>query len=85
MAPGSTFTVFTSSGITGTFANIANGQRLITADGIGAFQVNYGPLSAFGANNIVLSHFTAVPEPSTYVMLGLGAVIIVWQVRRRRR
>lgn len=45
--------------------------------------MNYGPLSAFGANNIVLSHFTAVPEPSTYVMLGLGAAM--WQVRRRRR
>ncbi len=85
MAPDSTFTVFTSAGLTGTFANVVNGQKLLTLDGSGFFQVNYGPGSAFSPNHIVLSNFTVVPEPSTYAMLGIGAVIIVWQVRRRRR
>lgn len=75
-----TFTVLTSAGLTGAFANIGNGQRLITTDGLGSFLVTYGS----GTNSIVLSQFQAIPEPSTYVMLAIGAGIVLYTVRRRR-
>jgi T5SS/PEP-CTERM-associated repeat protein len=39
------------------FANVANGQRLTTSDGLGSFLVNYGPGSAFDPDQIVLSAF----------------------------
>ncbi len=87
VVPANTFTVLTASGaggLTGSFANISHGQRLLTLDGAGSFQVNFGTGSTFGANSIVLSNFVAVPEPSTYALLGLGALAIVWTVRRRR-
>jgi autotransporter-associated beta strand protein len=42
---------------TGSFANVANGQRLSTIDGSGSFIVNYGPASQFPPNAVVLSNF----------------------------
>lgn len=57
--PSSTFKIITSSNLTGRFANVANGGRLETSDGLGSFQVNYGPQSAFETNAVVLSAFTA--------------------------
>lgn len=75
-----TFTVLTSAGLTGAFANIGTGQRLITTDGLGSFLVTYGS----GTNSLVLSQFQAIPEPSTYAMLALGAGIVLYTVRRRR-
>ncbi len=39
------------------FANVANGQRLATTDGLGSFLVNYGAGSLFADNEIVLSNF----------------------------
>lgn len=54
-----TFTIVTTEGITGSFANVASGGRLIVADGTGSFEVNYG-------TNVVLSDFQpAVPLPVT--------------------
>ena len=41
-----TFTVLFSSGITGAFSNVGNGQRIGVADGSGSFLVNYGAGSA---------------------------------------
>jgi hypothetical protein len=41
------------------------------------FTVNYQP-------NLVSLNFTAVPEPSTYALLGLGVVFVAWFARRRR-
>ncbi|MEY2878193.1 MAG: hypothetical protein RLZZ15_573, partial [Verrucomicrobiota bacterium] len=77
---GNTFTFLTSSGLSGVFANApTNGARLGTTDGLGSFQVNYG------VNNVSLSNFVPVPEPSTWALLltGLGAVALV--ARRRTR
>jgi hypothetical protein len=67
-----------STALNGTFASLPNGSRLNTADGFGSFQVNY--LS----NALTISNFQAVPEPSTYVLLGSGA-FAVWIAQRRRR
>jgi T5SS/PEP-CTERM-associated repeat protein len=46
-----------TKGITGQFANVANGQRLTTSDGLGSFAVNYGPGSPFNPNHVILSAF----------------------------
>ncbi|MEM8680102.1 MAG: hypothetical protein AAGF97_12180, partial [Planctomycetota bacterium] len=50
-------TILTAASLQGGFANVADGERLQTTDGGGSFQVNYGLGSAFGANQLVLSHF----------------------------
>ena len=56
LTPSQTFVLLTSqTALTGTFNNVANGARLTTADGLASFQVNYGPGSSYGANNLVLS------------------------------
>jgi T5SS/PEP-CTERM-associated repeat protein len=66
-----TFTVLTAaSGVFGTFANVANGERLATSDGLGSFLVNYGPGSAFTANQIVLSAFQEAALPGDFNLDG---------------
>jgi T5SS/PEP-CTERM-associated repeat protein len=57
-SPGNTFTVMQAFGVSGAFSNVAPGQRLMTIDGLGSFIVNYGPLSVFRENEIVLSNFS---------------------------
>jgi hypothetical protein len=44
------FTIVTANTLNGSFANVAPGGRLTTSDGLGSFQVDYGP-------NVVLSNF----------------------------
>ena len=62
-SPGQTFVVLNAGvlipepGITGSFANAANGQRLAITGGGGSFIVNYGPDSPFGPDQVVLSDF----------------------------
>jgi T5SS/PEP-CTERM-associated repeat protein len=57
------FRIITSNlGIVGSFANVANGQRLTTSDGLGSFIVNYGPGSPFNPNHVVLSQFLVSPS-----------------------
>jgi hypothetical protein len=85
MPANSTFTVLTAAGgLTGAFANVAPGQRLIIADGTGSLQVNYGTGSLFAANSVVLSNFIPIPEPSTYALLGVGSALVLLSLRRRR-
>jgi T5SS/PEP-CTERM-associated repeat protein len=53
------FRIITANlGIVGSFANVANGQRLTTSDGLGSFVVNYGPGNP-EPNHVVLSAFLA--------------------------
>lgn len=69
-----------STALTGTFASLPNGSRLATTDGFGSFQVNYL------ANALTISNFQAIPEPSTYLLLGIGtfgALVVHWRRRRR--
>ena len=45
-APNNIFTALAAGNLSGVFSNVANGQRLTTADGLGSFVVRYGPGSA---------------------------------------
>jgi len=75
-----TFTILSGGNILGGFDNIASGLRLDTADGFGSFLVNYA------GNDLVLSEFassTAVPEPSSVILLSLACGTLV--IRRRTR
>ncbi len=57
-SPADTFAILTAGSLVGSFANVNNGARLnISSGGTGSFQVNYGPGSSFGANQVVLSDF----------------------------
>lgn len=57
-----TFTLLTANApISGAFDNVANGAGVAAANGVGSFQVHYGPGSAFGAANLVLSNYVPVP------------------------
>ena len=66
------------STLTGSFANVANGQRLWTSDGLGSFEVHYGAASIFSPSSLVIANFEAVPEPSTWLLLALG-LIPLWR------
>jgi len=32
----------------------------------------------------MVDNFTAVPEPSTWALIGLGSMMMIWNFRRRR-
>ena len=81
-APGSTYTIMNISsggtGINGYFSGLANSGDWLTANYAGTdynFQVAY-------LNNAIL---LSVPEPSTYVLLGLGLAAGALTLRRKRR
>ena len=54
-----TFTVLASFGITGTFSNAPDGQRLATTDGLGSFVVNYEPADEEDRHHITLIDFAS--------------------------
>ncbi len=66
------------------FANVANGQRVLTTNGLGSFRVNYGPASAFGplaANDIILDQYQPILLPGDYNNNGAvdAADYVVWR------
>ena len=79
-----TFELISGTAITGSFLNVANGGFLATADGLGSFRVNYGLGSGFAANEVILSDFVAVPEPSTWALLITGLGVAAYTRLRRR-
>jgi len=70
-----TFTIMDSVMLTGGFDNVANGESLLVEDGSGFFQVNYGAGSAYSQNSVVLSNFSAVPEPAQWFVVLLLAMM----------
>lgn len=85
--PGQIFTLLTSNGLlSGSFLNVANGERVETTDGLASFQVNYGPDSVYDPDELVLSDpiSNAVPEPITSLsFLAGGALLLACRLRRR--
>jgi hypothetical protein len=80
ITPTDTFTLIsTSTALNGMFASLPNGARFATLDGLGSFQVNYG------LNALTVSNFQPIPEPSTYILLTIGAAGVLLAERRRRR
>jgi T5SS/PEP-CTERM-associated repeat protein len=78
----SAFVILNSmEGLSGSFNNIAHGSRLLTADGLGSFLVNYGSQSTYGANSVVLSNFAQPLIPGDYDGDGdvNGADLAVWE------
>ena len=78
-----TFTLVMAPTLTGAFTNVANGTRLMSLDGNGSFVVNYGVGSMFSPNAVVLSDFTPIPEPSTWILMLCGGAAGAWRLRRR--
>ncbi len=80
-----TFELVSGAAFSGNFSNVANGGSLLTTDGLGLFTANFGADSPFGAGKLVLSNFTAVPEPSTWVLMLMGSGLMSVAAWRRRR
>jgi len=70
--------ITTGLGISGSFANVANGQRLAVGDG--SFLVNYGPGSPFDPKSVFISSFQPA-TPGDFDVDGDvdGNDFLVWQ------
>lgn len=79
-AVGSSFLVVnndSTDSITGIFAQGA----AVTASNGQIFGINYG---GGDGNDLVLTTLTAVPEPATYMLIGVGVLVCAQQFRRRK-
>lgn len=84
----------TDSMLTGEFTNLADGSQIALVQDlgedslmpIGVFDVHYDR-DDFGIDGtgvrVYLSDFQAIPEPSTYLLMGLGLGVVFFYLRRR--
>ena len=76
--PTTPFTLVSANTLTGVFAN-APATGTYTFPGFGTFDLTYG------ATSVMIANISAVPEPSTWALMISGALLVAWQIRRRRR
>ncbi|MCC7085538.1 MAG: hypothetical protein IT427_11080 [Pirellulales bacterium] len=81
IASGQVFQILNSgSPLSGAFLNVANGERLMTADGFGSFMVHYGVNSSLNPRTVILTDFLrAVPGDFDFDGDVDGADFAVWQ------
>ncbi|HVH19873.1 MAG TPA: hypothetical protein VNF72_16355, partial [Myxococcota bacterium] len=73
IAPGDTLSVMEShpsQPLTGVFANVASGERVITTPDLGSFVVRYGAGSPSGPHRVVLSEYRAFAPETTLPVHG---------------
>jgi fibronectin-binding autotransporter adhesin len=63
VTPNETFTVLYAEGVSGSFANVASGGRLETADGQGSFLVTYEAGTGASSHYLNLSDYLPTAEP----------------------
>ena len=69
---GDTLTILSAAQpVSGSFANVASGSRLVTTDGRGSFRVNYGT----GTNTVVLSDFLLPGQMDALPTVTLSALV----------
>ncbi|WP_146563700.1 hypothetical protein [Posidoniimonas corsicana] len=59
--------LLTSDGLSGTFANVAPGDRVLFDGGLASAQIDYGPTSPFNPDHVVFSEFVREPQQIFWV------------------
>ncbi|MDD5200456.1 MAG: hypothetical protein PHC88_11715 [Terrimicrobiaceae bacterium] len=79
-----TYVIIDGTALTGSFSNVAFGQRVAVDNGniegavSGSFQVNLDVAN----QNVTLSNYLPVPEPGAAGLLAVAAVVLWWRSRR---
>ncbi|MEM6278364.1 MAG: PEP-CTERM sorting domain-containing protein, partial [Verrucomicrobiota bacterium] len=71
----------TNGPLTSTFAGLANGSQINGSTG--QYIITYGNQNGFGGNDYSI-RLTAVPEPTTFLLLAPLLFAGFWMMRRRR-
>jgi hypothetical protein len=77
-----TYTIFTGSSISGGFTSMLVGNTVLTSS-LGDFSGADEFFNYSFTNNSNLLTIAAVPEPSTYALMILGAFLLVWRTFQR--
>lgn len=80
LTPGDRYTILTAGSITGDFFQGLIDPSVVTSDTGQIFDVRY-----YGTEVVLIPTASAIPEPSTYALLGGAGAVALAMLRRRRR